>query len=475
MPRFIASQLSFWGFFIICCLAYEIRSPPPFQEIISAPASCSGRLRGWQWDRCSIDGAVVWTAMAFGHNSIAGPGGRVYGAPHTMGGHIQYSPFTAEQPFILNFDTHANSQQTFHLPPMVFSVYIQSEVLHSLLWHPKMTIFLSVLDNPSSEDDFESGWRELTAHALFDCDCNATGTLRDGLLSFKTNTEYTADNLMFSAFRDMFPEVPISEVYWLNARANVEAHVSHSTDDIFFSTSSLMWELEIAVAFNHPKLPHARSHKKAIATPKRALARLVSHKMCESMAHGETLSSQSYDARMQTVSSFYQGSTGNVSMTVLSASVTHDRHARAVAEFLVWFEVNDRCGEIMDHGTCMASSISDLNLSCSVRGISVPAHVETHQYMMNGHPRERVVSCSFKSSAFSLDDHNVDVHFADASTSLQAVVPLCSLLRDRQIQKIVACAQAIYNAALLETRWPGILKAWVLYHARLSCISRLMC
>jgi hypothetical protein len=433
---------------------------------MSAPARCSGRLHGWRWDRCSIDDAVLWTAMAFGHNSISG-----YPAPHSMGGHIQYSPFTAEQPFIVNFDSHANSQQTFQLPPMVLSVYIQSEVLHSLVWNPKVTMFLHI---PSNDDDFESGWQELTTHALFDCDCNDPGTLRDGLLSFQTNTEYTADNLMFSAFRGIFPEMPLSEIYWLNARANVEAHVSHSTDDFFFSTRSLMWEFDFAVAFNHLKLPHARSHK-ARTTPKRAHARLVSHKMCETMAHGEPFSSQSYDARMQTVSFFFEGSTGKVSMTVLSASVTHDRHARAVAEFLVWFEANDRCGEIMEHGNCMSFSISDLNLSCSVRGNSVPAHVETRKYMLNGHPRESVVSCSFKSSAFSPDDHTVNVHFAHASTNLRAVVPMCSLQRDRQIHKIVACSQPIYNADLLETRWPGILQAWVLYHARLSCISCFIC
>jgi hypothetical protein len=54
----------------------------------------------------------------------------------------------------------------------------------------------------------------------------------------------------------------------------------------------------------------------------------------------------------------------------------------------------------------------------------------------------------------------------DPSSNLKGVVPLCSMQRDRQIRRIVACSQPIYNANFLEARWPGVLQAWVLYHAR---------
>ena len=184
--------------------------------------------------------------------------------------------------------------------------------------------------------------------------------------------------------------------------------------------------------------------------------------MCPSMNFSPHFS-QRYDSNAKTLSVAFKNSAGEMSMIFLSASVSHNRQ-QAVAEFLVWVEQDGTCGEVMAHGNCMSATVSFFNLSCSAHGIRVPAHIEAHSFELYGHPRERVVSCTFNSSFFSHDDNAVDIYLDDVSSNLRARVPMCMLPRERQIRKIVACSQPIYNARFLETLWPGVLQAWVLYH-----------
>ena len=180
--------------------------------------------------------------------------------------------------------------------------------------------------------------------------------------------------------------------------------------------------------------------------------------------------SQRYDARSRTLSVEFGTSAGKASMTVLSASVTHDRRGRAVAEFLVWFEADGSCGDLhYFNAHCTSSPVTNMKLSCSLLGHVVPAQIETK--VLSGKSRESIISCTFDSSAlrqpFALNDHTINFHLKDPSSSLRAVIPMCPLHRGRHVKRIVACSQPIYNADLLETRWPGVLRSWVLYHVRI--------
>jgi len=244
-------------FCIPYCSAHGIRSPPPLHAEFEDWTECIGNLEGWQWDRCSINDAVVWTSMAFGHMRVAG-----ILPPRAMGGHIQYAPFTAEHPFLVSIQSPENGMK-FFFPPMAFSVYIQSEVLLSSLWNPKMSLFLS-------SHGYKMSWIEQFTHAAFDCDCNDTVTLSDGVLIFKSNTEYLVDNLMFHGVEDaLFPWPLSSDVEWLNAHTTIEPHITGSKDaSIFYG--ALSWNNSFAIANDRPKtqtsVMETNSPKRAFAT-----------------------------------------------------------------------------------------------------------------------------------------------------------------------------------------------------------------
>jgi hypothetical protein len=135
-------------------------------------------------------------------------------------------------------------------------------------------------------------------------------------------------------------------------------------------------------------------------------------------------------------------------------------------EFLVWFEEDNNCTSVQNVLQCFATPVLNFNLNCSVRSHSVRASLETHKFMLDGRPRESVMSCTFGSSLFLQSDGVVKVKLHSSSLALHAVVPMCALEPDRHIRRIVACSQPIYNAGFLEARWPGVLQAWVLYHVR---------
>jgi hypothetical protein len=476
------SQLPLTSLFALCfcifrCSAFGIRSPPPLHgDIAASQEECSGHLDGWQWNRCMLDGAVVWTAAAFGHMQVSNSVGS--GFPSTMGSHVQYTPFSLEQPFAVSGDSLESQSIKQQLPPIVFALYIQSEVLQSSLWNSTMTC---VLDAAIDKDhaDLDLGWIDFRIFPRFRynlASMPAHGNNGDDMgvdvLRFNSNIEYVTDNILLNSFGQMFSKQQASGVSMLNIEANIAPFVERSSKNQV-PGPSLTWSIHFAVEVDGPNIPKSGSHEQTIGSPKRSFAKQVSHKMCHSAAYHQSKLLQHYNARMQTLSIWFESGTGKVSMNILSASVTHDRHGFAAAEFLVWFEVDGTCAYSKHIPSCASSSISKLNLSCSVFGHVVPAQIETKS--LYGEPRESVVSCIFRSSAFSRDDHTVNVHLSDPSSNLQAVVPLCSLQQGRQIHRIVACSQAIYNADLLETRWPGILRAWVLYHARFPFHPRFCC
>ena len=465
-------------FCIARCSAFGIRSPPPLHGDIAASQECSGRLDGWQWNRCVLDDAVVWTAVTFGHMQVSTAAGLI--PSNVMGSHVQYTPFSLKQPFLVSEDGVGSQSIKQQLPPLVFALYIQSEVLQSSLWKPDMICLLDFVDEERTDPNV--GWMEMIFRPQFchnrtcmpEYGNNGGDVLRNDVLSFNSNTEYITDNIILHSFGEAFPQKHTSDqVYMLNIEANIALFDVRSSNRQFFGPV-LTWSMHFPVAFDRPIISQSGSHEQAMATPKRSHAKLVSHKMCQSATlYPAAKLSQHFNARMQTLSIPFEGSAGKVSMAILSASVTHDRHGLAVAEFLVWFEADGKCGVSQHTSSCGSFSISKMNLSCSVFGHVVPARIETKSHL--GEPRESVVSCTFKSGVFSLDDHTVNVHFIDPSSNLQAVVPLCSLQRDRPIHKIVACSQSIYSADVLEARWPGVLQAWVLYHARFPRIPRLCC
>ena len=143
------SQLPLTSLFALCfcilrCSAFGIRSPPPLYGDITAAQECSGHLDGWKWNRCVLDGAVVWTAAAFGHMQVSTVAANVtgFGFPSTMGSHVQYTPFSIKQPFAVSGDSLESQSIKQQLPPIVFALYIQSEVLKSSLWNQTMTCLL---------------------------------------------------------------------------------------------------------------------------------------------------------------------------------------------------------------------------------------------------------------------------------------------------------------------------------------------
>ena len=454
-------------FVTMCCTAHLIQSPPPVhaaKESVAASAECRGRFAGWQWDKCSLDNATVWTAVAFGHVNMT-PG---QPAPRTMGTHIQYSPLTRQLPHMVNFDR----KDVVQLPPMVLALYFESETDHSSLWKPEIKLVYDVelceSENnailPEEEEAFKSQWYEMTVDGIFGifaCACNQTAILRDSLQSFMPNTEYIADNLMGHVPKSVFPEMmePAAGCFWVNVDASISSSSTASE-----AAAAVAWHASFAVSFDHKTTSRSKENANSISNvaPKRSGAHRVTHKMCPSMSSGDDRW-QRFDPNSKTLSMFFENGLGKVSVTILSASVTHNQQRHAVAEFLVWFEVNDTCEEVLLYNHCTSAPISLANLTCSVGSVTVPAHVETQNFMLNGHARERVVTCVFDSSLFAPDNHTVVVQFDHGQA-----VALCSLPQHRSVRKMVACSHANYNADMLEARWPGVLQSWILYHVRLS-------
>jgi hypothetical protein len=471
--------------FICHCKAFGIRSPPPLNQldVIAASKGCTGLLDGWKWNRCMLDGAIIWTAVAFGHMQVSTALG--FQLPNFLGSHVQYAPLSLKQPFIVSRDGLGIQSVKQQLPPLVFALYIQSEELESSLWSPFMTCELECQFESTGSDENDIGSSEWLLRSKFRSNLTVVHQYTEhgfavgqDVLRIVSNTEYVFDNVILHSFGPTFPShLPLNQVYLVNIYAHMKAS---SSQDQSISDVAMTWIIQCAVAFDRQQTPPTISPPPA--TPKRAFANLVSHKMCDAAEmYAVDAPSQYYNARSRILSVLFGASAGNVSMNVLSASITHDMRGRAHAEFLVWFEAEGDCDDRHYFNTlCTSFQIPNMNLSCSVFGNVVPAQIESK--FLYGKSRESVVSCSFDSSLlrqpFSVEDHIVYVHLNGPLLNLRAAIPMCPLHRDRLVKRIVACSQPIYNADFLETRWPGILRSWVLYHAsfpqfpfRYTCLS----
>ncbi len=215
------------------CTAHVIRSPPPLHSQFSdAEWACSGHRDGWRWDRCSVDGAVLWTAMAFGHIGFS------HESSNSMGRHVQYTPFTEQLPFVVSLQSHELGER-FALPPMLLAVYIQDEQQRSLSWDAKLTLFL----------ERGAGWIEQTTMVAFKSDGDAAPRQGDALI-FKTNTEYIADNLLFHAFSNMLFIQPLEPgVYWLSLHASLEP-LTHARP----LGTDVQWHSQLPIAYRRAAL-----------------------------------------------------------------------------------------------------------------------------------------------------------------------------------------------------------------------------
>lgn len=296
---------------ISTCLAAGIRSPPPLKLLTATTVGCSGSLQGWLWDRCLLDNAVVWTAIAFGLNAISY---MVFPPRGSIGGHIQYSPFTAEHPFIINFNENSDAdRKTFHLPPVVVSVYIQSKLQQHTFWNPTMTLRMTPIDDVD-RGTFE--FTEMWLRAAFNCACNDTVAYGEEVLKFSSNTEYVADNIVFVGQRGIFAEVTPSAAYWVNIQAFLAPHTLMPAGAHILppsgTDSSVLWSLDFAVANDEPKAQQKHftvanddskaHHKQPSESPsqfysKRFHAASVSHQMCESAGDHGSHPLQNYNPR----------------------------------------------------------------------------------------------------------------------------------------------------------------------------------
>ena len=110
----------------------------------------------------------------------------------------------------------------------------------------------------------------------------------------------------------------------------------------------------------------------------------------------------------------------------------------------------------------------ELAVMCDVAGNTAPG-VISQDVVTKGH-REAVISCEFNSNLFKRSFGEVLVSMSDSMKGFKLMLPMCSLAKEYSVRKLVACSQPIYNANYLETRWPGVLQAWVLYHVRCTIL-----
>ena len=156
-----------------------------------------------------LDDAVVWTAVTFGHMQVSMAVERM--PSNVMGSHVQYTPFSLKRPFLVSSDGIRGQSIKQQLPPMVFSLYIQSEVVQSSLLKPVVTCLLDFVNEDGADPNL--AWMEMNAYAKFrhnrtsmpDYE-NGMDVLRNDSLRIHSNTEYIADNILLHSFGEMFSE-----------------------------------------------------------------------------------------------------------------------------------------------------------------------------------------------------------------------------------------------------------------------------
>ena len=507
-----------------CCMC--LVGPPPFdfaEPFTSDEHDCQGDVDHgywglqWRWDRCSLPGFVIWSAMYFAHRQNSDLEVRKVTCEHDLLTYSdlsncrntvdakrlierarnvkhelssasrqasnrcsspecqpQYTPFDADQPCPLStrpLSPYTDGSLSL-LPPVTLSLYIQAlnhnNRSHWSWWRPLLNFSLSVLNcaedaAPYFEWNLFTRWFSDNFRCCHGCPHNHFPT---DLLRLHANTQYMHDNIFLDTFTSQqfsqMEAVPCSPF-----RLSISARLlpSDSAPSGIFSNDAvasnpIIWNHHFHASTFRP--PEAPSFK----TVTRRRAKTISHKLCQTAASYPTCTSncaQAYDASTHTVlTSFSLDKNRSVSVAVLAASVQHTESGLAVFEALVWAEFDGKCGTddtLIYH--CVGQKL-DLAVTCEAVGATVNGAIKQDS-VASGH-REAVISCEFNPDIFKRSFGEVSVTLSDSGRGFKMLLPLCALAKGTVVRKVVACSQPVYNAKFLEKRWPGVLQAWVLYH-----------
>ena len=459
-----------------CCLCHI--GPPPlhFEEPFAADEQdCQGDIDHghwdlqWHWDRCSLPGSIIWTALYFAHrrnselevssvicthdvlsysdlsncrNSfdarrliqlaqnrlhiLSSRELNFYKANRCSSPECQpqYTPFNAERPCLLS--THPLLPLTDGslslLPPVTLSLYIQNQNDQNLSkwswWQPSLSFSLSVLNCAEDAAPYHE-WNLFTRSfsEMFRC-CEGChhNLFPTDLIRLHANTEYLLDNIFLDTFTlkqfSQINSIPCSP-FRMSVSASLMPSGSWSRDEFPNDAVGLhpvIWKHQL----------HASTQRvfkvSSSKLVRRRSAKAISHKLCQSVSSHPNCKSgcfQSYDANTHTVStSFSFDNNRSVSVVALAASVKHTENGRAIFEALVWTEFDLKCGTdetVMHH--CVGQKL-ELAVMCDVAGNTAPG-VITQGVVTKVH-REAVISCEFNSILFKRSFGEVLVSLSDS-------------------------------------------------------------
>jgi hypothetical protein len=361
------------------------------------------------------------------------------------------------------------------MPPLTFALYIESQIIEWSLWKSYLDVTIDAKISEDGENELASSlsnWLEMQKFSVFaDFGCSNrwginpcpkhpdSGVEQGSRIWFKSNMEYLQDNIILHSLGAK--QLPIHRVLQMLASATMV--VSNQAQ----ASSSIDWELEFMAVLSGNDSGVVRSDTQfgdkkqhffdSVQPAVRKNAIKVTHKMCERQIRDHT---GLFDPFAQTMSFHYTTLDGDsVQFVVLGASVSR-RSAGYTAEFLIWLEINAHCNELCSNVHCTSTAVN-LDIQCLLNGSSVPALVDTK--IVHGKARETFLKCDLASIP---QTQSLVVTLLDQRRGFTIDVPLCLLPLDREISKLVACSQPIYNADFIEKKWPGVLQAWVLHHVR---------
>ena len=502
-------------FTVGCCNCHV--GPPPLHFGAAHEQGCEGDTEHWHWDRCALPGSIVWSSFFFGHRQksafeldkiVCSHDLLTYGdlsncqnpqdasrliqlaldrASLLSSGELnhyrlnrcsspkcqpQYTAFDADHPCLLPTRPilpRADARIDL-LPPITLSLYIENRnnVSKWSWWETSLNFSFAVL-NCAPGAPLYHNWKLDSASILDSCRCCNScphNHFPKDSLRLHANVEYLLDNIFLNSFTleqlDLLNSVPCSP-FRVSVSARLAPSITLSRQEFpndAYAKQSINWQHEFHAATQRvPKV-------EGLKLVRRHSAKAISHKLCQraaSYSSNEYGSFQTYHASSHTVSALVSFENNrSVSVVVVAASVKHTKNGRAAFEALVWTEIDHKCGTddiFLFH--CVGNELSFVPM-CEVAGTAVLAVVT--QYKVSGRFREAVISCDFQLDFFMRNSSEVLITLSDASKGFKMVLPMCSLAANSAVRKIVACSQPIYNAHFLEKRWPGVLRAWVLYH-----------
>jgi hypothetical protein len=520
---FIFSRLVVILSTIICCTCNV--GPPPLHFKAIFEQDCQGDVDHWHWDRCALPGFTIWSALYFGHrqkseaqlskiscvfdmlpwsdlsncrNSLVARKliERAQQAHHKISsGEVnfyrinrcssancqpQYTLLNSEQPWLLSTQPILPlTEGSFNLlPPVTLSLYIESDDDGTLSkwswWQPSLNFSVAIHNCEEGAAPYHE-WNLITASfsdSFRCCKFCPYNHYPSNLLRLHANNEYLLDNIFIDSFTSQhlsqLNSIPCSP-FRMSLSAKLLPSESWNRNDFpndANANSPTLWQHQFYAA------THRISKNESSRLVRRHSAKSISHKLCQTVTSYPNR--QTYDANTHTVSTLFAfESNRSLSVVVIAASVKHTENGRALFEALVWAEYDMKCGtdETFLHH-CVGRKL-ELAVMCDVAGYSAPGTIT--QDVVSMQHREAVISCSFHPDLFKRHGGEVLVTIYDSTNGFELVLPMCPVVKDTIVRKLVACSQPIYNAHLLEARWPGVLQAWVLYHVRCALNAYKFC